>query len=273
MYICPKCSAKLTENGNTMLCDEGHCYDISSKGYVNLLLGNKRGVHGDNKEMITARREFLRLGHYSPIITNLTSIISKRATGSIKILDAGCGEGYYTNALKNSLSDVGIDAEIYAIDVSKDAVMLAAKAYKNISFSVASVNALPFRNQGFDFVLSLFAPLCEEEFSRVLKPGGALITVSPSENHLFGLKAQVYDTPYKNPPSTFVAKILEKSDEFSKEWESKLNRQTDIQNLFKMTPYYYNTGPKGIEKACSLTELSTVIGFTFGVYHKQTQVG
>ena len=219
--------------------------------------------------MIVARREFLRLGHYFPIITNLALLIMKSGKKSIKILDAGCGEGYYTSALKTALIDYGVDADFYAIVVSKDAVALAAKAHKNISFAVASINALPFQDQAFDFVLSLFAPLNESEFSRVLKHDGTLITVSPSENHLFGLKSEIYDTPYKNPPSTFKTEILKKSDEFSKEWQVVLDHQSDIQNLFKMTPYYYNTGTKGIEKACSLCHLETEIGFTFGVYQKQ----
>ena len=270
MYICPKCAEKLLVTDSVMRCINGHSYDISSKGYVNLLLGSKRGVHGDNKEMITARRDFLRLGYYSPIIDQLCSIISNCESDRITILDAGCGEGYYTSMLKNELLKLGIHADIYAIDVSKDAVLLAAKAYKDISFSVASINALPFKNEGFDYVLSLFAPLCEEEFSRVLKPGGALITVSPSEDHLFGLKSKIYDTPYKNPPSTFENKLLVKCNEFSHEWEIVIGQCEHIQNLFKMTPYYYNTGPKGIEKACSISSLETIIGFTYGVYKKQT---
>ena len=266
MYICPKCSTALSLCGNSYKCVSGHSYDVSASGYVNLLLGSKRGVHGDNKEMITARREFLRLGHYFPIVATLSSIIEQSKKTDIRILDAGCGEGYYTAALKKALSDHGINAEIYAIDVSKDAVMLASKSHKDISFSVASINALPFRDRTFDYVLSLFAPLCEEEFSRVLTSDGVLITVSPSENHLFGLKAAIYDTPYKNPPSTFENKILHKTSEISDEWEITLDRQEDIENLFKMTPYYYNTGAKGVEKACSLTSLTTVIGFAYGVY-------
>ncbi|MBR2474488.1 MAG: methyltransferase domain-containing protein [Clostridia bacterium] len=267
MYICPKCSEPLTVLDRRLECINKHSFDISAKGYVNLLLGAKAGVHGDNKEMITARRAFLSLGHYSPIINTVADIIKSSVNkDKIKILDAGCGEGYYTSGIKNKLSELGIAAETYGIDVSKDAVALAAKAYKDISFSVASVNALPFKNQSFDAVLSLFAPLCETEFSRVMNKNGILITVSPSENHLFGLKSAVYDTPYKNPPSTFLTNILTKVSETVNEWEITLDNKTDIQNLFKMTPYYYKTSPTDIEKAMSLTSLTTTIGFNFGIY-------
>ena len=274
MYICPKCALDLKFQNNQYKCRGSHCYDVSSSGYVNLILGSKKnGCHGDNKEMINARRAFLDLGYYSPIISELTDLIAKSNKKTVNILDAGCGEGYYTSGIKKALTEVGINATIYALDVSKDAINLASKRYKDISFSVASINALPFPPETFDFVLSLFAPLSETEFSRVLKRDGTLITVSPSENHLFGLKAQIYDTPYKNPPSTFENKLLFKTNEFSREWKITLEKRTDIQNLFKMTPYYYNTGTKGIEKACSLDSLDTVIGFTYGIYNKSICIG
>jgi len=40
------------------LCENRHCFDIAKSGYVNLILSNK-SLHGDDKEMITARRTFL----------------------------------------------------------------------------------------------------------------------------------------------------------------------------------------------------------------------
>ena len=190
----------------------------------------------------------------------------------ITVLDAGCGEGYYTSGIKNRLRELGISAEFYGIDVSKDAVALAAKAYKDISFSVASINALPFEDQGFDLVLSLFAPLCDEEFLRILKQGGILITVSPSENHLYGLKKEVYKTPYKNPPSTFIPKNLKKTSEITHEWDIELTCGDDVANLFKMTPYYYKSSQEDVQKALSLTSLKTPIGFNYGVYTKQLSV-
>ena len=39
-FICPKCKAPLTVSGGSLRCPDGHCYDISSGGYVNLLLSN-----------------------------------------------------------------------------------------------------------------------------------------------------------------------------------------------------------------------------------------
>ncbi|MBE6609153.1 MAG: methyltransferase domain-containing protein [Ruminococcaceae bacterium] len=271
MYICPKCSQKLIRNENTYKCELGHSYDIASAGYVNLILSSKKSaVHGDNKEMIDARRRFLSLGHYSAIPNILFDLIRSYINDSdgINILDAGCGEGYYTGALADKCSSDDISANIYGVDVSKDAVLPAAKRYKSINFAVASVNALPFANERFDVVLSLFAPLAEKEFHRVLKNGGILITVSPSPRHLFGLKEKIYDTPYLNPITTFEPEILTKANEIIHSEKIHLSSQNEIQDLFKMTPYYYNTGKKDIEKLSPLSDLDTEIGFVFGIYRK-----
>ncbi len=263
MYICPKCRSELVKNNSCFKCENNHSYDISKYGYVNLILGNK-ACHGDNKAMVEARRSFLQGGKYSIIIEKLSKMLSKLGTQAFTIVDAGCGEGYYTSALKNALPY----ADIYAFDVSKDAVTIASRACKSVHYSVASVNAIPIYDSSADVVLSLFAPLCEEEFHRVLKPNGILITVSPSPDHLFSLKAKIYDTPYKNPPSTFVPKLLCKTDESTVTDKIILESNNEISNLFTMTPYCYNTGKEGRERIKDLQSLETEIGFVFGVYKK-----
>ncbi len=274
MYICPKCSEKLTKNENSYKCVGGHSYDVSSSGYVNLLISRKKsGTHGDNKEMISARRRFLSLGHYTVIAEKLCEIIAEicKEKGIKKpvVLDAGCGEGYYSGKIFEGLSVLLSDSPIiYAADVSKDAVAKASKSYKSINFSVASVNKLPFAAESFDIVLSLFAPLSETEFNRVLKKGGLLITVSPSENHLFGLKNVIYEAPYKNPPSSFVPKLLKKAYDEIITGNMSLKTNESIMDLFSMTPYYYNTSDKDKEKLKTLCELETEIGFVFGVFGK-----
>ncbi len=264
MYICPKCKTPLKKEETRYICEQNHSFDISSAGYVNLILGSKP-FHGDNKSMVLARRRFLQSGKYSVIIKTLADIIKNTTcTQAPVVVDAGCGEGYYTSALKSALPY----ADIYAFDVSKDAVLFASKVSKNIEFSVASVKNIPYLDQSADFILSLFAPLCEEEFHRILKPNGYLITVSPSPMHLFGLKEKIYDTPYKNPPSTFQPMLLEKTKEFNVNSSMTLESNEEIIDLFTMTPYCYNTGKSGREKLEFLESLTTDIGFVFGMYRK-----
>ena len=271
MYICPKCQNKLTLSSQTYKCPQGHCFDLSSKGYVNLLLSGKSGIHGDSKEMLVSRREFLSMGYYAPIIKELGEILAQKfeTAKEITILDAGCGEGYYSDGLRNELETRGISATIYGIDVSKDGVAMAAKKYKQCSFSVASVNALPFPSESFDAVVSLFAPIAENEFDRVLKKQGVLVTVSPSPKHLFGLKKAVYDTPYENEETTFTPTLFDTSGKKEYYGEITLRNSTEIANLFKMTPYYHKTGTEGKEKLAALNSLDTEIGFMFYNFNKK----
>ena len=51
---CPVCQNKLTKFDNCYKCEKNHNYDISSKGYANMLLANQRHSEnpGDSKEMI-----------------------------------------------------------------------------------------------------------------------------------------------------------------------------------------------------------------------------
>ena len=72
---CPVCGEKtnrpprLIPDGKTLRCPKGHSFDVSAKGYVNLLLTQHKNVKdpGDSKEMAAARRLFLDSGAYSPV--------------------------------------------------------------------------------------------------------------------------------------------------------------------------------------------------------------
>ena len=270
MYICPKCKKGLTLTDKSYRCSRGHCFDLSSKGYVNLLMSGKSGIHGDNKEMLLSRRAFLSCGYYYSIILRLAEIITEKYADKrqITVLDAGCGEGYYADALRLVLEKDGYKVKIYGIDVSKDGVAMAAKRYKECEFAVASVNALPFGDGCFDIVLSLFAPIAESEFCRVMKKEGTLITVSPSPRHLYGLKSAVYEHPYENEETTFEPNFLRLVGKSVFETEISLTSSEEISSLFTMTPYYYKTDENGKAKVKVLQSLDTEIGFMFYRFEK-----
>ena len=58
MFICPVCKNELNKAGKSFICSNGHCFDMAKSGYVNLLLKSTGGNHGDNKLMVSARRDF-----------------------------------------------------------------------------------------------------------------------------------------------------------------------------------------------------------------------
>lgn len=97
------------------------------------------------------------------------------------ILDAGCGTGVCTRALKNKFPK----SNIVGIDIAEGMIEEALKKqsfFKKNEYQVADIESLPFSSGSFELVFSNLALLWLEnpevglaELNRVLKPGGLLI--------------------------------------------------------------------------------------------------
>jgi len=262
---CPVCGNPLHTDGRIYTCDGKHTFDIARQGYVNLLCGKGGAVHGDNAMMIAARRRFLSGGYYAPLADALTALLTKYVKGSPLLLDIGCGEGYYTEAAFRAIHPQG--GGIYAFDISKDALKATAQR-KVASLFVASAYKIPILDASVDAVTLFFSPLAREEILRVLKRNGIFIMAYPGEQHLWGLKQAIYDTPYLNIPENTEIEgfsLLEKQD-ISKEIFLPSNEA--IMDLFKMTPYYYKTSERDHAKLATLPSLTTEISFHLCVYKK-----
>lgn len=267
ILTCPVCGKRIKLTEKSYICEKNHCFDIAKSGYVNLLLSKHTGktVHGDNKLMLQARRDFLEKGYYAPLKDALCDAVERNFNSGV-ILDAGCGEGYYTAAICDRLQSAGISAEIYGIDVSKIAAEMAAKRKKDITFAAASVFHIPVEDNSCNTIVTLFAPYCGEQFKRILSKNGIMIMAIPSEEHLWELKQAVYDTPYKNEVRPYELdgfRLLQK-----KRIRRKiiLDSNEDIQSLFSMTPYYYRTGKEQRERLDSLEMLETTTDFEILTY-------
>jgi 23S rRNA (guanine745-N1)-methyltransferase len=269
-FICPVCGGRLEQKERSLYCPKGHCYDLAKSGYVNLLLSTPKGAkqHGDDKGMVTARRDFLNQGYYEPLRQAICEELYQRMPEKCRILDAGCGECWYTDGVEQALTRQGKTVSISGVDISKNALQLGAKRNHNLSLAVGSIFHMPVPDERFDGVLHVFAPFCGEEFCRVLKKGGYLLSVMPLENHLMGLKQAIYDKPYPNevcPPQVEGLNLLT-CREVRK--EITLRSQQDIQNLFQMTPYYYKTGVKDQAKLQAYDQLTTQLEFGIFLYQK-----
>lgn len=261
--ICPVCGKELKEDGRSLICEKGHCFDRAKEGYVNLIAGaHKKGsLIGDNRDMAFSRRAFLEKGYFDPLLEELISIIKEKALPFPHILDICCGEGYYSHKIKEA-----IGCEMFGFDISKEMVRLAAKRKNGCEYFVANLSRIPLKDKSIDIAFHLFAPFHEKEFSRIMKDGGTLITVAAGENHLFELKEILYDTPYKNdemPPETEYLTPKEKRKVTGK---IHLSSKEDIDALFRMTPYYYRTGDRDKEKLFSFNELDVTVDFCVFIY-------
>lgn len=264
-FICPVCRQKLTDFGSAYKCEKGHSYDKSKFGYVNLLQSQKSSAkrHGDDRLMVRARRDFLNRGYYSFLLDALCESCDRLLEPSAVVLDAGCGECYYSSGIKQKC---GLDFS--GVDISKDALEFASKRKSGISCAVASLFDLPVADESCDALLNIFSPEADAEFRRVLKKGGIMIRVIPLERHLYDLKAVIYEKPYENdvPDSAVEGFSLLESVQLRKVIE--LDSNEDILNLFKMTPYYYKTGKDDQQKISGLEKFETQAEFEIRVYRK-----
>lgn len=262
IFICPVCRRTLTLRDKAYICENRHSYDVSKYGYVNLLMSQKSSKkrHGDDKLMIQSRQDFLNKNYYKPLLDCIAEIVSVKSGGSpLTVLDAGCGEGYYSANIKNRVPK----CEMYGIDISKDALRFAHRRYEDITLAAAGCNKLPFADESFDVLLNIFSPTCADEYFRVLKKDGILIRAVPLKNHLFELKAAVYDTPYKNPEETHLLNGFTLKDLHEIKYTLHLETNDDIKALFMMTPYYYKTSRTDQEKLDIINQLD--IQAEFGV--------
>lgn len=268
LFCCPICAGVLYAEEGRYVCTERHSYDIARKGYVNLFRGKPGNQHGDNRAMIEGRRDFLDAGYYADLADTVASLAASYAPPFARVLDAGCGECYYTDLAERALAEHGTGHEIVGIDISREALALGARRNSNIALAVASVYHLPFAAATFDLLLSIFSPYAGEEFLRVLRPNGHLLMVIPRERHLFGLKEVLYDRPYENSPSDTALDGFTLIEERRVEKVLHLAEPAAIQNLFRMTPYYYRTSATGQERLAACATLDTEIAFSVFVYQK-----
>lgn len=284
LWRCPNCGAALVPqpqpHPTVLQCENRHSFDIAKQGYVNLLLPQKRGgtPPGDSADMVRARTAFLEAGYYKAFSDGVNRLcLDTLQSSGIRapvIADAGCGEGYYTHRLCAYLREHRLDAACVGFDLSKDAVSHASRCAKAdgmqhcLSFAVASLFEMPLADGVCDGVMNLFAPVADAEFARILKPNGFLLMAVPAENHLFGLKCAVYDTPYKNEVRRDVLSHFRLMDVTRITDTVTLNDNAHIRALFQMTPYYWKTSQKDQQKLFALSSLTTEIAFDLLLYQK-----
>lgn len=261
-YRCPHCKEALKILNNSLVCSNNHCFDFAKQGHVNLFCSNDTKNHGDDKFMVEARSSFLSEGYYAPLRDGLCDILKELSPSYL--LDAGCGEGYYTSGFSKVLDNT----QIFAVDLSKDAVRKTRVRDKRINCCVASVYQLPFFDNSFDCITNIFSPYSKDEFLRLLKDDGYIINVIPLEDHLWDLKCAIYSKPYKNAPQAPELEGFDLVNTKDIDYEISLNSNEQIKNLFAMTPYYYNTSPKDKEKLNDLQQLNVRISFGILIHKK-----
>ena len=262
MLCCPICGQLLTKEERAWRCEKGHSFDVARQGYVNLLpVQNKHSAQpGDTKEQVLARRSFLEGGFYTPIVEALCALAKKHGcTGPV--LDAGCGEGWYSSRLAESLG-----CELMGLDISKEAVRAAAGRYKGPLWLCASAAHIPVTDGSVGLLTSLFAFTSAEEFYRVLAPAGAFIQVLAAQDHLLGLKEIIYpkiDLKEKDSVPELAGFELVESVPVKFTFTVEGDQ---VENLLYTTPHVYRIGKEGAERLRGTQVLTDTASCVINVY-------
>lgn len=269
LFLCPVCGESLRAEGRSCFCQNRHCFDIARDGYINLATRHTgAGDHGDNREMIRARREFLAAGHYAHLMDALADLALAHTPEGGVLLDAGCGECSYTDRIVRALADAERSAAVLGVDLSKDALSLGGRKNRALALAVASVYHLPLPDDSVDLLFEVFAPFAEEEYARVLKTGGKMVMAIPAARHLFELKSLLYENPYENEVQDTKLSLFRLLERRSVVRTLTLSRDEDVWNLFTMTPYFYRTSPADKEKLRHASPLTVTAAFEVLVYEK-----
>lgn len=261
LFCCPVCGERLFRETGAYRCGKGHCFDLAREGYVNLLPANRRhsASPGDDREMVAARTRFLDGGWYEPLRERLCALTDEAPGESPSLLDAGCGEGYYTAALCDTILKRG--GHTAGVDLSKTAAKRAAKRCPDAEIAVSSVYHLPVSDESVDILIDCFSPLAAEEFRRVLKPGGLFLYVVPGPKHLWELKEVLYDAPYENTEKQVDYPGFRFAGMEPVETAFTLRGSEEIQALFHMTPYTWKTAREGAERLRERKEMHVTAQF------------
>lgn len=276
ILYCPHCKNELNQIDKTFKCVNNHSYDISKKGFVNLLLANQHHSDnsGDEKGMILSRVRFLNTGKYDLLRDLITETIKSNLDSSKDnvVCDLGCGEGYYTTYFHNKLKDE-FNLSTYGVDLSKQAInecTIRQRQMKleNIKFIIGNLNYLPIQNESVDLIVNSFAKIDENEFLRILRKNGIFLRILPGTKHLLGLKEVLYENVRLNEDKETYIEGFELIDIKESEGNILLNNQ-EINDLFTMTPYYYKSPKDTSESLMKKEELNTIISFKILVYRKK----
>ena len=242
---CPVCGTAFSQCGGSLRCENGHTFDPSRKGYVHFAPNAAPSRY--DKTLFLARGRILQAGFYDGVIEAIRALTPDAET----VLDAGCGDGTFTKALQGKTT--------IGVDLSKDAILLAAKGGGPILWAVGDLARLPVADTSVDVILNLFSPANYAEFSRVLKPKGNLIKLVPQEGYLREIRALMGDRLRKERYSN-DAVVSHLSEHFTLQNRVRVQRTFPLnvqqaKDFLAMTPLTFGVEPETLD-ADRLTEIT-----------------
>jgi 23S rRNA (guanine745-N1)-methyltransferase len=194
---CPNCAEPLEQADRRLSCPNRHSFDLAKQGYAPLLAPGSNATTGDTADQVANREDFLDSGVYDRLMAAVADASLTDAPGVI--IEPGCGTGHYLAAAlaaDPSREGIGLDTSKYALRrcakrVIPDSVVPHSEPRRDAGTQgrLAAVLAdawqrLPIRDGAAAAVLNVFAPRNADEIARVLHPRGALVVLTPRQDHL-----------------------------------------------------------------------------------------
>lgn len=263
---CPLCRHTLLTDDSGVVCANQHRFDRAREGYLNLLPVQKKNSlrPGDDVAMVQARRQFLEAGHYQPLLDALLTIIKPLQPACL--LDAGCGEGWYTAAMATQ------SAHTVAFDISKEAIKKAAKHRPQTTWLVASSHDIPLPDSSIDVMTAIFTPVITEEAARLLRPSATLIIAAPGEQHLQELREALYTEVRPHQSEKWDAQLAPHFSLLSRQrvqFTMELIGNAAVKNLLLMTPHYWRASREKRTAVEQLERLSVQADFWILVFRRE----
>lgn len=266
IYQCPLCQSPLSLilEHKQLGCSNNHRFDQAKQGYFNLLpvQRKKSKEPGDSKEMIMARELFLAANHYHPLADNLKALMTDLVPKYGQILDIGCGEGYYSRQINPNGRFVS-----YGFDISKPAVIKAAKKHPTGAYSVASSELIPFQSETIDAAFKVYAPVNELELHRVIKSGGYFINVTPAPRHLWQLREFIYEDVREHASENTQFSGLERLSSHQLSYQITPSAE-DRLRLLDMTPFAWKANEQVRRQIKETKNLSIELDFLITIFKK-----
>lgn len=185
LLACPICRQSIRVDEYSLLCEEGHRFNVSKKGSVHLM---KQQANEDyDRQLFIHRHHVMSSSLFQPVLDEIARHIVQLPNKLI--VDIGCGEGSHLAYLQKVLS---LPSAV-GVDIAKEGIHQACVHYGHTAFwCLADLTNLPFADQSCATLLNILTPSHYEEFERILAPRGVLIKVIPGAYYLKELRERLY---------------------------------------------------------------------------------
>ena len=157
------------------------------------------------------------------------------------------------------------------VDIAKNAVQVAAKINRDVTWVVGTGATLPVLDQSINLCTSLFSPIPEDEILRVLKLHGYLMVVTPAPEHLYAMREALFDEVNAHDPHKFVEQLKENFELIEQpiiESEFILDQQ-QLKDLIAMTPYAYKAKQEKRQQLEQQSEIKLKASFQIYIFQKK----